>query len=515
VRQRFRALTHSPIVYPLLFAAYPVVFLWAQNRDNAIPTGGVLTVLAVVLALTVILFGMLRVALHDTARAALATSLIVLLMLTAGRLAGLLRVGTGTVESDGLIIAFALICVTAVLLAKGVRKPERLAGPLNLVAFVLVAMNLIPIAPSLGNSGTSEATARWQIPPGAVQTPTGPARDVYYLIFDRYGGSRTLRDLYGYDDSGFLQSLRAKGLAVVDDARANYPQTTHSLASSLNMTTLDDLAAAVGADSHDRAPLQRSFVDPTVAQAFESIGYRYEHVGSWWGVTWVDPTADTNYVYGGVPEFARVFLDTTIEPMLAQTLHLEAVTFDRQAYDRVAYQAEVVADIADNPEPTFTFAHFLLPHPPYIFAADGSFIPPGSSQRSREDAYIEQLRYCNELILSLIDRIRAAPGPAPIIIVQSDEGPHPPQLDTPYELETPWTDVSDVELGRKLRILNAYFLPGLGRDPIYPGITPVNTFRVILNAYFGGSFPLLPDRTYVFTDYRHPYRFEDVTDRLT
>jgi len=42
----------------------------------------------------------------------------------------------------------------------------------------------------------------------------------------------------------------------------------------------------------------------------------------------------------------------------------------------------------------------------------------------------------------------------------------------------------------------------------------VNTCRMILNDYFGGSLPLIPDRTYVFTDFDHPYRFEDVTDRL-
>jgi hypothetical protein len=71
-----------------------------------------------------------------------------------------------------------------------------------------------------------------------------------------------------------------------------------------------------------------------------------------------------------------------------------------------------------------------------------------------------------------------------------------------------------MELGRKLRILNAYYLPGDPTTEPYPTITPVNTFRVILNGYFGGSLPLLPDRTYVFTDYDHPYRFEDVTDRL-
>ena len=42
----------------------------------------------------------------------------------------------------------------------------------------------------------------------------------------------------------------------------------------------------------------------------------------------------------------------------------------------------------------------------------------------------------------------------------------------------------------------------------------MNTFRVILDSYFGADLPLLPDRTFIYTDYDHPYRFEDVTDKL-
>jgi hypothetical protein len=44
--------------------------------------------------------------------------------------------------------------------------------------------------------------------------------------------------------------------------------------------------------------------------------------------------------------------------------------------------------------------------------------------------------------------------------------------------------------------LNAYYLPAAS-NVLYPTITPVNTFRVILNAYFGGKFPLLEDLSYM------------------
>ena len=45
-------------------------------------------------------------------------------------------------------------------------------------------------------------------------------------------------------------------------------------------------------------------------------------------------------------------------------------------------------------------------------------------------------------------------------------------------------------------ILNAYYLPGIGQGDLYPTISPVNSFRVVFNQYFGGKFPLLPDLSF-------------------
>jgi hypothetical protein len=48
---------------------------------------------------------------------------------------------------------------------------------------------------------------------------------------------------------------------------------------------------------------------------------------------------------------------------------------------------------------------------------------------------------------------------------------------------------------------------------LYPGISPVNTFRVILNTYFSAALPLLDDRSY-FSRMTRPYDFIDVTERV-
>ena len=45
-------------------------------------------------------------------------------------------------------------------------------------------------------------------------------------------------------------------------------------------------------------------------------------------------------------------------------------------------------------------------------------------------------------------------------------------------------------------ILNAYYLPRYCRSGLYPGITPVNSFRIVFNSCFSAEFDLLPDETY-------------------
>ena len=59
--------------------------------------------------------------------------------------------------------------------------------------------------------------------------------------------------------------------------------------------------------------------------------------------------------------------------------------------------------------------------------------------------------------------------------------------------------------------LYALRLPGHQNDgTLYPSITPVNTFRVIFNTYFGTDLPLLDDQTYL-ASVKYPTTIKDVT----
>jgi hypothetical protein len=62
-------------------------------------------------------------------------------------------------------------------------------------------------------------------------------------------------------------------------------------------------------------------------------------------------------------------------------------------------------------------------------------------------------------------------------------------------------------------MLNAYFFPHQDYSALSPDITPVNTFRIALNPFFGTNFPLLENQ-FNFSYWDNPYTFVDVKDRL-
>src|SRR5690606_9458588 len=163
--------------------------------------------------------------------------------------------------------------------------------------------------------------------------------------------------------------------------------------------------------------------------------------------------------------------------------------------------------IADQKSPKFVFIHITMPHPPFLFKADGSGYPlelVSLSDPYIKERYVQQTKFVEQKVSGLLD-VLDKDGKPKIIIMQGDHGPaHQKGVDG---------DPSANFLKERMRIFNAYKLPGEDGDIVYDGITPVNTFRVIFNRYFGAKLPLLEDRCMYSPD-SHPYDFKNVTEQV-
>jgi hypothetical protein len=99
--------------------------------------------------------------------------------------------------------------------------------------------------------------------------------------------------------------------------------------------------------------------------------------------------------------------------------------------------------------------------------------------------------YINQRISAIVDLVLQTSANPPVIVIQGDHGP------APFDV-----------IERRMKILNAYYFPD-NTEGLYPTITPVNTFRVILNKYFGQTYPLLDDRS-LYSAYDGPYNYAEI-----
>jgi hypothetical protein len=334
-------------------------------------------------------------------------------------------------------------------------------------------------------------------------------RDIYYLIFDRYGSSRIYKQYYDFDNSNVEDYLENNGFYIAKGAHSNYLKTAHSLASSLNMDYINDLAEIYGDDYSSWNPLYFKLQNYAVQGYLDNLGYKTIHFGSWWAYTSHDNYSDVNVNISAMSEFETSLYKTSAAYIIGQYFGL--YNKNKTQWERVRYQMEKLKEIPNDPESTFVFAHFILPHPPFVFDANGNFVNYDDENFKLDDKYLEQLKYTNTLIKELVRDLLSAQGPKPIIVIQSDEGPYPDRYASDlYGFN--WTKATPEEIDEKTGILNAYYLPNIDVSGLYPTISPVNSFRFIFDNYFGTNLGLILDKHYVYESYDKPYKFSDVTD---
>jgi len=169
--------------------------------------------------------------------------------------------------------------------------------------------------------------------------------------------------------------------------------------------------------------------------------------------------------------------------------------------------------------PRFIFVHILAPHPPFVLAADDKFHRPagpfgywdGSDYMTYcgkpadyAKGYANQAADIDRLMLAALDQILAKETTKPIIVIQGDHG---------SKMRLDQNDLSKTDVTECFKNLEAFYVPDPIRADLYPGITPVNEFRLILNDLFGEKLPMLPDRSW-YSPFATPLEFTDVTARV-
>jgi len=505
-------------LHPFLFVLLPVLTSYSERVDQTL-FAEVWTAAAIALAFAALLVLATLLLVRSLDRAALWVTSAVLVFSYYGAAPhwmGHWRLGAFELCMNWFFLppCMAFLGWAGYRLARTSRQFGRVTKILNLVA----AFALLVPGARLGVAGASRVARSLSRRPAALPKATRQSAslpDIYYIVLDRYGDADTLKDNYSYDNQEFYDYLKRKDFYVAGRGRSNYLNRVSSLASSLNMEFLDALPERYGKNLSDWEPLYSLIRDHKIGRFLQSMGYTYVHVGSWWWPTRSNPNAGMNIHYLAPPlTLMDLVYDNVFGPFhhdLGRSVSILNSRF--QQWKQLNYEFERLSQLPRMRGPMLVFAHILTPDDP-VFRRDGSFVTAEEIFSLRyEEIYRNQLEALNQKLERLVDHLKSDSSAPPIIVLQSGEGPSPFRYRDEEE-DFLWERATVSEIREKTGILNAYHLPGVDAKDLYPGITPVNTFRLILKVYFGANLELLPDRVFAQVSDRAPYSFFDITDRI-
>jgi hypothetical protein len=477
--------------YFIPFAAYPVLALLSHNISQVRYTAGIRPLIISVVAAS-FLFLLFRWFYRGWHRAAFATTSILVLFYTYGHVYDLLQNKTKILLPAWLGGLWLVLTILALVWAGRPQSHfQNAALTLNIISLGLmlfaagqVVRRSIPLVTQVDQPVDPNApTQALHIPSG--QTPP----DIYYFILDSYGRTDLLKNNFQYDNSAFISDLEKMGFYVAECSQSNYPRTDISLGSSLNMDYLQNLNDKFTPKNEDRTQLWESILHSAVRYELENAGYKTVAFTSGFAfteITTADIYLSPSPVWSSMTEFETLLLRTTPARHLEDLGLVDLGQIDGQRYrDRTRLVLGSMDKLTHMPGPKFVFIHLIPPHPLFVFGPDGSPTNPALfmdangiySQENYSKGYRNQVEYISSQLEKAVTTLLAGSATPPIIILQGDHGP--------------WLQTGSDEF----KILNAYYLPG-HNNLLYPTISPVNTFRLIFDTYFGADYSLLEDLSY-------------------
>jgi hypothetical protein len=364
---------------------------------------------------------------------------------------------------------------------------------LNLVFACLLAVEAarVPFKKVPHQDIVRQATSESRVGPLLRHCDTCANEDIHLIVLDEYAGAEQLKDVFGFDNRPFADTLRARGFRVLEGARSNYNYSPISMASMLSLDylpglgpwphyVLDDIANPIMQQNMFTGFLQRQGYTVNNISIFDLPGApAYKH-----------------YFNPGV----RLIKDHTFLNRLVQDLGYHLLTtlewewairsvvqdLEEEAALNTQRMQDVVKRVKQNGHggAQFYYTHLMIPHAPYVLdrygrSAGFTYYLDPDRDRGLRRGYLEYLQYANKKVVSFIDTLLKTSSRPPVIILMGDHGFRHPKVDPRYHFMA----------------LNAVYFPDRRYDGYYDGLTHVNQLRLLLNKRLGQNLPLLMDST--------------------
>lgn len=461
---------------------YPCLFVYFQNAGEAslrdiIPvTGALMTLSAVWMALC-------WLCVRDMARAALAATAGTFLFLNFALIEkALLLLSDRIYYWHGVLVCLFLWVLLLLLIWRVLTEEQvRLVNQVALLIFLaLIVMNGVLAAPRIVNkvvqlnnqhvdSYTTNAT-------GAENRP-----NIYYFIFDEYGGTENLKRYCNYDNTPFYEKLRALGFQVSEES---FNESTATVTVIPNLLNLDYVNFGGETDDADSNAIQKeNLKNPYLYQLLFEQGYQLNTLDK---NSFLDDSASTYRYVPGTQSVEGTAAYYILQRTALYPFYRDNGSDDIQELMNMVEYAKKSAKLQSSN--LFTMAYFGYPHTPWFVDAQGN--PISGADRVNyvnTNIYLGQLQYGNQLILEIVGEIIES-DPESVIIIQSDHGFRWPNAGLKK------FDDWETEDYYMRNILNCVYFQGKELD--IEKKSGINTLRLVLNELFDTDMPLIDPGSY-------------------
>lgn len=474
--------------------------MYAHNVDEApftslFPFFGVFVLNAVIF---LILYGLI---LRGFGRAAFMTNLSMLAVINFSACLSGLQNLIPSLTPVVLMIVFGVILLLVLLLLLR-KKPQLkiLCGLFALSFGVLIAVNLVTAGIFHLRTEKPETSAE-PFESYEPKTFSGEKPNVYFFLFDGYGGPENLQHYYDYDNEPFLTVLEDKGFIV--------SRTSHNTESLKTVTIVPNLMNMNYVISGDMTTAQRNaFLEmPNLFRTFADNGYQINLINhlNYFGATGCNVLTEK--------QSRRTISDFLLKNSLYY--QFDFITKELNHYIHADYVATYTGPLFNALDaekdcwqhtgngPTLTMGYVQCPHAPTILDKNGKLVDHYESvgwQWDRPELYLGQLEFINSHILTLVENIQEH-DPDAMIIIQSDHGSR--QANHFYDMGLPdWqTFDAPTENLYMQNTLNCVYYRGQS-FPI-EGLTGINTLRTILNQTFETDYEMIEPYYYKTGRFEH------------
>jgi len=483
--------------YPILFSLFPILALYNFNIEyvhyTAILRSVNITLIGVILVLTIA-----NILLRDRAKAAVVVTFFVFLFFIYGHIFTFIDQRWPDVLQNRYLTGIWLIILLVMggWIIKGFSRIEdanKFLGVVSLTLIALALFNSITFEINKMRSNLENLDRITSQVDEHLSISLDVLPDIYYIILDAHTRSDVLMDHFGFDNSDFIHALEGLGFFVADCSQTNYWLTEYSLTSSLNLDYLQNFLEDPNVLPDWKYSIVRRKLDQL---GYTSVSFESRATHN------IDLDVDLLltrrskadiyediYPFTNLNDFEVMLIKTTwlqswlqllsnFQGDLPENMILDAENAAYlEHYRQTLYILDELQRVPYLESPKFVMAHLLVPHEPFIFLPNGKYeYHPTDSEFAL--GYRNNAQFIDSHIGDVLAKIIERSQVPPIIILQGDHGPN------------------GTAPNMLLPILNAYYLPGTDQKNLYPEISPVNSFRVVFNAYFGSDYEILEDTSF-------------------